>query len=277
LTIKIHAIRTGSVQVKTAQPVRKKGGLIRILMDSNWTEWLPIFAWVIDHPEGIIVVDTGETARTSDPAYFPKWHPYHRRSVRMNVKPQEEIGPQLKSMGIGNKDLKLLVLTHLHTDHAGGLHHFPDSKILVSAREFKLAKGFAGKVRGYVPHRWPEWFDPAPIGFEPESLGPFEQICPVTDARDVVIVPTPGHTPGHVSVIVKSDDVTYFFAGDTSYNERNLLDRIPDGVSPNAAITLDTIERILAFAGSQPLVYLPCHDPESGERLKEKHPLVELP
>ena len=85
MTIKIHAIRTGSVQVKTAQPVRKTGGLIRILTDSNWTEWLPIFAWVIDHPEGIIVVDTGETARTSDPAYFPKWHPYHRKIDNMGV------------------------------------------------------------------------------------------------------------------------------------------------------------------------------------------------
>jgi hypothetical protein len=40
---------------------------------------------VIDHPEGIIVVDTGETARTSDPDYFPRWHPYYRGSVRMNV------------------------------------------------------------------------------------------------------------------------------------------------------------------------------------------------
>ena len=246
-------------------------------MDSHWTEWLPIFAWVIDHPEGIVAVDTGETARTSDPAYFPKWHPYHRGSVRMNVKPEEEIGPQLKSMGIGNKDVKLVVLTHLHTDHAGGLHHFPDSRILVSGREYKLAKGFAGKIRGYVPHRWPKWFDPAPIGFQHKSLGPFDQTCKVTDVGDVVIVPTPGHTPGHVSVVVKSDDVTYFLAGDTSYNERNLFDRIPDGVSPNAIITLNTIERILAFAGSQPLVYLPCHDPGSGQRLKEKRPSAELP
>jgi glyoxylase-like metal-dependent hydrolase (beta-lactamase superfamily II) len=276
LTVKIHAIQTGSVQIKTAQPVRKTGGLIRIITDSKWAGWLPIFAWVIDHPEGIIVIDTGETAKTSDPNYFPKWHPFHRFSVRMNVKPEDEIGPQLRSMGIRNKEIKLLVLTHLHTDHAGGLHHFPDSKILVSGREFQLAKGFLGKVRGYLPHRWPEWFDPTPIGFEHESLGPFEQTYKVTKAGDVVIVPTPGHTPGHVSVIVKSEDVTYFLAGDTSYNERNLLEGVPDGVSPNAAITLDTMERIRAFASSHPLIYLPCHDPGSGKRLNERRPLIEL-
>jgi glyoxylase-like metal-dependent hydrolase (beta-lactamase superfamily II) len=276
LTVKIHAIQTGSVQIKTAQPVRKTGGLVRIITDSKWAEWLPIFAWVIDHPEGIIVIDTGETAKTSDPNYFPKWHPVHRFSVRMNVKPEDEIGPQLRSMGLRNKEIKLLVLTHLHTDHAGGLHHFPDSQILVSGREFQLAQGFLGKVRGYVPHRWPEWFDPTPIGFEYESLGPFEQTYKVTKAGDVVIVPTPGHTPGHVSVIVKSEDVTYFLAGDTSYNERNLLEGVPDGVSPNAAITLDTMERIRAFASSHPLIYLPCHDPGSGERLNERRPLIEL-
>ncbi len=276
MTVKIHAIRIGSVQVKTAQQVRKPGGLIRVLTDSRWTEWLPIFAWVIDHPEGVIVVDTGETAKTSDPAYFPKWHPYYRGSVRMNVKPEEEIGAQLGSMGIRKKDIKTLVLTHFHTDHAGGLYHFPDSKILVSGDDLQLAQGFWGKLRGYLPHRWPEWFDPKPIDFEHEKCGPFEQMYKVTNAGDVIIVPTPGHTPGHISVMVKSEDVTYFLAGDTSYTESLLLDRTVDGVSPNAAVTLATMERILGFANSHPLIYLPSHDPDSVARLKESRPLIEL-
>jgi glyoxylase-like metal-dependent hydrolase (beta-lactamase superfamily II) len=118
-------VQTGSVQVKTAQRSRKPGGLLRVLTDTEWTEWLPIYVWVIDHPEGIIVVDSGETARTSEPGYFPGWHPYYRLSVRMNVRPQDEIGPQLRTMGIGEKDVRTLILTHFHTDHAGGLHHFP--------------------------------------------------------------------------------------------------------------------------------------------------------
>ena len=45
----------------SAQPARKPGGLIRVLTDDKWAGWLPIYAWVIDHPEGIIVVDTGDT------------------------------------------------------------------------------------------------------------------------------------------------------------------------------------------------------------------------
>lgn len=276
MSVKIYPIRTGSVQVKTAQPVRKPGGLIRVLTDSKWTEWLPIFAWVIDHPEGIIVVDTGETARTATPGYFPRWHPYYLGSVRMDVKPEEEIGPQLRSMGIGQKDVKLVILTHFHTDHAGGLYHFPTSEIFVSGKDFQLASGFVGKLLGYLPHRWPEWFNPTPIPFEHERFGPFEQMYKVTKANDIIIVPTSGHTPGHISVVVKSEGINYFLAGDTSYNERLLIERIPDGVSPNAAVTLDTMDRILAFADSQPIVYLPSHDPDSQERLKHNRTLVKL-
>ena len=75
MEVNIHAIQTGTVQIKTAQRIRKSGGLVRVLTDSRWTTWLPIYTWVIDHPEGFIVVDTGETSKSSDPNYFPRWHP----------------------------------------------------------------------------------------------------------------------------------------------------------------------------------------------------------
>ena len=65
----IHAIRTGLVKVKLAQMEGRGKGLARtvhVLTDDEWSDWLPIYAWVIDHPEGIIVVDTGETARVHE-------------------------------------------------------------------------------------------------------------------------------------------------------------------------------------------------------------------
>ncbi|MFI5248146.1 MAG: hypothetical protein ACHQWV_06305 [Nitrospirales bacterium] len=83
----------------------------------------------------------------------------------------------------------------------------------------------------------------------------------------VVIVPTQGHTPGHVSVIVIVGDVSYFLAGDTSYTQQALLEHQVDGVSPNKSEALRTLDRILAYARSVPTVYLPSHDPESVERL----------
>jgi N-acyl homoserine lactone hydrolase len=273
--VNIHAVQTGTVDIKTAERIRKPGGLIRVFTDSRWTGWLPIYAWVIDHPEGIIVVDTGETSKSSDPNYYPRWHPFYRGSLRMNVRPEDEIGPQLRGMGITQKDIKTLVLTHFHTDHAGGLHHFFGTEILVSGSDHCLASGFRGRLRGYLPNRWPEWFNPKPIALEPESFGSFEQSYKVTKAGDVLIVPTPGHTPGHVSVVVNTEDATFFLAGDTSYSERLLIERIPDGVSPRASVAIGTMDRILRLGDSRPLVYLPTHDPESVERLAEKRTLGE--
>ena len=67
--------------------------------------------------------------------------------------------------------------------------------------------------------------------------------------------------------MVEHEDVTYFLAGDTSYNQRLLLKRVSDGVSPNENVTIDTLERINTLAHSLPMVYLPSHDPQSARRL----------
>jgi N-acyl homoserine lactone hydrolase len=275
MQIKIHSIRTGRVKVKAVQRRREgRGGLGQLLLSRRWTEWLPITAWVIEHPEGIIVVDTGETGRTSEAGYFPRWQPYYRLAVRMDVSPEEEIGPQLRALGFDPDEVGKVVLTHLHTDHAGGLHHFPNSEIFVSGEEFQNAQGFAGKVQGYLPHCWPDWFAPRAIAFEAGAVGPFEESYLLTEAGDVVIVPTPGHTAGHVSVIVKTAGLSYFLAGDTSYSEEILLERNPDGVSPDVAVAMGTMERILDYAAAEAVVYLPTHDPGSARRLENNHTLT---
>jgi len=265
ITIRIHPIRTGSVKVRTAQRERRAGGPLRVLTDSEWTDWLPILAWLIDHPEGPIVVDTGETARTAEPDWFPAWHPYYRRAVQFDVEPEQEIGPQLRALGLEPTDVRRLVLTHLHTDHAGGLHHFPGVEILVSHLDWKQARGLGGRLRGYLPQHWPSWFDPASIPFASDVT--FET-WPLTSAGDVRMVRTPGHTPGHISVIVESDGIDYLLAGDTSYTQRMLLRQRPDGVSLRPGVTLRTMDRILAHAAERPTVYLPTHDPESVTRLE---------
>ena len=63
--MKVHAIQTGQVRIKTAQVEGRGHGLPRrlaIFTDPDWTEWMPTYAWVIDTKEGIIVVDTGQGA-----------------------------------------------------------------------------------------------------------------------------------------------------------------------------------------------------------------------
>jgi glyoxylase-like metal-dependent hydrolase (beta-lactamase superfamily II) len=272
---RIHLIQTGSVKVKVSQTRRQgSGGIGKVLFGRTWTEWLPINAWVIEHAEGIIVVDTGETARTSESGYFPGWQPYFKLAVRMNVKPEEEIGPQMRASGLNPEVASKVILTHLHTDHAGGISHFPNSEYLVSPDEYQNAQGFAGMMQGYLPNHWPEWFAPSFIQFDSDPFGPLEESYPVTKAGDVVIVPTPGHTPNHVSVIVKIDGISYFLAGDTSYYEALLLERQPDGVSPDAGAAVRTLDKILRYAEVEPTVYLPSHDPLSGDRLRHARTLA---
>jgi glyoxylase-like metal-dependent hydrolase (beta-lactamase superfamily II) len=278
--MKIHSIQTGTVAVKTRQVSGVGHGLRRrvgTLTDREWSEPLPIYAFAIEHPEGVIVVDTGETARTSEPGYIPRWHPYFRLGVREWVAPEQEIGPQLEQFGIHPADVRWVVMTHLHTDHAGGLHHFPKSEILVSRREAGLAAGALGRLRGYLNNRFPDWFDPTIVDLPPEAHGPFPESLQLTTAGDVTIVPLAGHTPGQIGVIVQDGDRAVLLAGDSSYNEQAMLRGIVDGVAPSDADAQLTHQRIRDFAADTPTVYLVAHDPQTGSRLAERQTVAAMP
>ena len=172
----VLAIQTGTVAVKSRQRAGVGSGrlrFLRTLVDKEWAEPLPILAWTIDHPDGVIVVDTGETSRVATKGYFPRWHPYYRRGLRESVERAHEIDRQLAEHGVAIEDVRFVVLTHLHTDHAGGLHHFRHAPIFVSRREAELAAGLFGRLRGYLNHRFPDWFEPQLVDFDDEAYGPF--------------------------------------------------------------------------------------------------------
>jgi N-acyl homoserine lactone hydrolase len=270
--MKIHAIQTGTVTIRPNQREGVGSGdqrLLNTMNDTRWTDPLPINVWVIEHPEGIIVIDTGETSRTSDPGYFPDWHPYYK-NIKEDVKSEEEeVGPQLRRLGINPDEVKRVLMTHLHTDHAGGLHHFPKSEIMVMRDEFQNASGMEGQKRGFLPQHWPSWFAPRLIDLEPQRFGPFQYSLKITKAEDVVIVPTYGHTDAHVSVVLILPDLCYFFAGDSSYTQKLMLEQKVDGVSSNEQQAILTLKLINQFVEEKPTVYMPTHDPLSVERLNK--------
>jgi N-acyl homoserine lactone hydrolase len=270
---KVHAIQTGTVAVTTAWREGVGHGrrrLLHTIVDRDWTEPLPIYAFAIEHSEGVIVVDTGENARASQRSYFPRWHP-GVRAFREWVEPGQEIGPQLERLGIRPRDVRWVVMTHLHTDHAGGLHHFPSNEILVSRTELEFAAGPRGRLRGYVANtHWPSSFSPRVLDLDPEPIGPFPESLRLTEAGDVVIVPMPGHTPGQIGVAVQERDHTVLIAGDSSYTEDLMLRGKADGVGVDDRVQRLTHERIRNYAADTPTVYLVAHDPGTAVKLAER-------
>ena len=88
------------------------------------------------------------------------------------------------------------------------------------------------------------------------------------------MVPTPGHTPGHYSVIVQEDEHALFFAGDTSYPQQLLLEQAIDGITRDVALYQQTSQQIRTYLQSVPTIYLPSHDPESAHRLATRTVVV---
>lgn len=274
--MKIHAIQTGSVRIKKSQ-VRGVGhGLRRrlgVFTDPHWTDWLPTYAWAIEHPEGAIVVDTGQGTQVLD--HVKSLHPYLRWEVQFRIEREQELGPQLRSLGIRTRDVKQVVLTHLHIDHDGGLAHFPHCEIRVARGELRLARGWAGRLRGYSPQRWPSWFEPIALDLVAEPFGPFGASRRLTVAGDVVAVATPGHTADHLSVIAVDDGISYVLAGDASYTETLMRAGQIDGVSADERTALATLKALRQLAADRPTVYLPTHDPESAQRLSRRQLTME--
>ena len=272
--MKIYAISTGRVKITRSWQVARRGDPLRLahtLFDRRFTDWLPIFSYVVEHPEGLIVIDTGIPASANAPVWFPPWMRLVQRAAYFDqMTPEEEIGPQLQKRGLSIKDVRWVVLTHLHQDHDGGLYHFPQAEILVARAEWEAATGLKGRMAGYLNQRWPKWFSPTFIEFTNGAYGPFTHSHQLTRGGDVHLVATPGHSAGHSAVLLQEDEHIICFAGDASYSQGLLLADEIDGVGPDPAAQRRTHARILELAAQTPIVYLPAHEWGAEQRLERR-------
>lgn len=270
--IRIIPIETGKARMKTAQKTGREGRgplgrKIDIFRDPNWIEPVPILCFLVEHPDGRFLVDTGDTWRNSVPGYLPGWNPFYKQ-VSIRVAPMEEVGVRLQAMGIDpTKDIDAVILTHFHHDHTGGLDHFPHTRIIGPRENYAVSLGLRGMMMGCLPQRWPIWLAPELVDLEGPAIGPFSRSHPITRDGRITLVPTPGHMKGHVSVLVRDDDMTYFLAGDATYSEANLRNEKTDGVTNNPTLSLETLRAIKRFALQEPTIVLPAHDPDGPTRL----------
>jgi N-acyl homoserine lactone hydrolase len=195
----------------------------------------PCLGYLVEHPAGLLLVDTGMgSAPDVDAHYRPRRVP---------------LPAALQTAGARPDDIRHVVNCHLHFDHSGGNPELPSRPIYTQRSELNLA-------RTVSDHTLP-WLIDSP-GAEYVELDGEAEILP-----GVVIVPTPGHTAGHQSVVIRRSDGTVIVAGQSHDHAVGFtgdvlaLRAAADGAEEPLPLAPAWIERLLSF---DPARVLFAHD-----------------
>jgi glyoxylase-like metal-dependent hydrolase (beta-lactamase superfamily II) len=273
--VKVHAVQTGLISVKENFLNQKGQGFLsklNIVFGNTYADFMPIWAWVIEHPEGIIVIDTGDIKESCYRDFFKHETIGSRLSLKAtsnkrNISKQDELDTQLMRLGIGPEQVSKVVLTHLHGDHTDGLKFFPENEIIVNEAEYR-------KPYSNLPTTYPKWFNPTLVSLLKDRIDFFDIAYPVTKSEDVLLISTQGHTYHHCSVLLKTDNGHILFAGDVSYKHQQLLDNKFAGANIDFVQSQKTYNTILRYAEKYPVIYLPSHDENSANRLVNREYLI---
>lgn len=182
-----------------------------------------------------------ETGIGELPETYRKFHTIKR-------KPDQALRAQLQKHGIKPGDITLVINTHLHFDHCGNNALFPNAKFYVQAEELRYA---------YAPDRFQKaaylkkFFD-ANLDYVPVR-GKHR----LTD--NIVLVPTPGHSIGHQSVLIKGERKNFVYCGDAAPLRENLEKRNIPGVLYRADQALKSIDKLRSIKNA---AYIYSHDNE---------------
>lgn len=259
--MRIHPLSTGTVRVKQSflfagtGPMRQP----KLFLPGPFSDPLPVHLWVIEHDGRRLLVDTGEVATVNDVPF-----------ARFDVNPGDELQGALTTIGMTPDDIDEVVLTHMHGDHMDGAVHL-NRPVLVQDAELAyahsaLSRFFAKVLRQPIP----AGVDFRPVALDDGPFGAFAASRKLTADGRVVAVTTPGHTPGHISIVAIDDEERHvFIAGDATDSLDQLLARRADAIGPQPKVYVETIDKILAHGREHPTIYLPSHDPDSAARLSK--------
>lgn len=217
---------------------------------------VPCTAYLIQHPKGLAVFDTGLGPRFERPAGTPSAGP-------ADLEDDGNIGQRLRAMGVDPADVKWIINSHLHTDHAGGNVHLPNARVVVQLAEHSFAFGQGSQDQAY--HR-PEF-----------DLG--HPVLRIQGEHDlfgdgsVLLFPTPGHTPGHQCARVRVGRAQVVLAADCCNLKRSLDEfRLPDHVH-NADQAMGTL-RLLRDMRDRGTHIFYGHDPAFWQALPKSASLA---
>lgn len=214
---------------------------------------MPFPAFLVDHPAGLVLFDTGLSCEAYDDptTYFgPK-----AAELGTHFSPSLRIDRQLARHGIAPEDVAHVVLSHIHSDHAGGLHHFPDAQLHIGAGEFAWAREEVAAGNRFV--QWDQQI--APVLHR--SWHEVDDDHDLLGDGSVVLLRTPGHTPGHLSLVVRLPTRTILLTADATHLRCGLTALSPDPEDWDPAIAIDSLRRIQRYADQGAEVWI-GHDPD---------------
>lgn len=253
----------------------RKPALWWIFMGRAWVR-VPLGFFVIEHAEGLVLFDTGQDRRVvTDPDYWPDriTELFMRNLFRWEIDPDDTLSAALEHAGYSLDDVSTAVISHLHADHVGGIREIPGAQLVASVEAWEHMRGPHPEremvLRRDIEIPGAKWRQ---ITLEPTddpSVAPFTHAHDLMGDGSMMLLPTPGHLPGSMSMLVRTPDAPpLLFVADACYSIDMLMqDRLP-GTGDKAEF-LDTYEKIRALRARLPgLVILPSHDPDSAERLR---------
>jgi len=210
---------------------------------------LPVPSWLIRHPEGLVLLDCGMHADLVGPSEYTDLV-----STFFDVQLSETqlIGHALEAAEVDPAEIDVVILSHLHFDHAGGLSQLPNARLVVQQDEWAAgADDDLAAANAFVSTDYRLGHDVMSVDGEHDLFG--DQL--------VTCLPTPGHTPGHQSVRVRLAERDVVLCADCAYFERTLDGGPLPPVSHDAELQAASIERLrsLRSAGA---VLVPGHDAE---------------
>jgi glyoxylase-like metal-dependent hydrolase (beta-lactamase superfamily II) len=260
--MRITALSTGSLELKPtflATSSTREGtlGMIRALgRDPGWTPPLPMWSWIIETAAERILVDAGGRPGMTGGV----------TRTRFRIAPDQTLTDELARRGLRPDDFDRVLLTHLHGDHVGGLAAFDPRKVWVARAEWAPVAQFPGRLLRFLTAPVPPGFVPKLFDFDGPPLLDFPGSWPVTGDGSVVALPTPGHSPGHTSFLVRRPEGDVLVAGDVTYDLPALEAQRDQAFVARATAHHDTLRRVLSLVRTG-VAYLPSHDPEAPGRL----------